>query len=177
MPKASQAKPGRKQRLKVYRTEAGFHDAYVAAPNMKAALKAWGARGDLFHQQAAQVVTDLALATEPLSKPGQVILRRRGAGSAMPVERRSRQPEPKTRRSPAPSRKKLDAAIDALTQFDQQANEALSQIDQQIADLHERRRALAQTQDSRRRVLNRKRDDARDAYDAALAKWSEADSS
>lgn len=32
----------RKQKLKVYRTPIGFHDAYVAAPSQKAALKAWG---------------------------------------------------------------------------------------------------------------------------------------
>jgi hypothetical protein len=87
MPRAIPAKSGstRKPRLKVYRTEAGFHDAYVAAPNRKAALKAWGARGDLFYQQAAQVVTDPALTVEPLAEPGTVILRRWGTDTALPV--------------------------------------------------------------------------------------------
>ncbi len=31
------------RKLKVFRTPAGFHDAYVAAPSRKAALAAWGA--------------------------------------------------------------------------------------------------------------------------------------
>lgn len=173
MRKATPSKPARKSRLKVYRTEAGFHDAYVAAPNMKAALKAWGARGDLFYQQAAQVVTDPALTAEPLSRPGQIILRRRGAESATPVERRSQPHKPKARRTPAPSRKKLDAATDAITRFDQQATERLAKIDRQIAELQERRRALARSQESRRRSLTRERENARDTYEAALARWSE----
>ena len=34
----------RKQKLNVYRTPIGFHDAYVAAPSQHAALLAWGRR-------------------------------------------------------------------------------------------------------------------------------------
>ena len=40
----------RKQKLKVYCTPVGFHDAYVAAPSQKAALQAWGAKTNLFAQ-------------------------------------------------------------------------------------------------------------------------------
>lgn len=36
------------QKLKVYQTPAGFNDAYVAEPNQKATLEAWGSERDLF---------------------------------------------------------------------------------------------------------------------------------
>lgn len=66
-------------KLKVYRTSAGFHDAYVAASSQKAALKAWGSEHDLFARSVADVVTDPELAKEALAKPGQIIKRRQGA--------------------------------------------------------------------------------------------------
>lgn len=65
-------------KLKVYRTPIGFHDAYVAAPSQRAALKAWGADADLFARGAAEVVTDAGLTEAPLAHPGEVIRLRRG---------------------------------------------------------------------------------------------------
>ena len=44
--------------LKVFRTAAGFHDAYVAAPSRKAALEAWGADVDLFARGIAEHPAD-----------------------------------------------------------------------------------------------------------------------
>lgn len=66
------------RKLKVYRTPIGFHDAYVAAPNQKAALAAWGADVDLFARGVAEMVFDEALTREPLERPNEVIRRRRG---------------------------------------------------------------------------------------------------
>ncbi len=66
-------KPERKQKLKVFRTPIGFHDAYVAAPSQKAALEAWGADGNLFAQGIAEQVTDPELMEEPLASPGKVL--------------------------------------------------------------------------------------------------------
>ncbi len=65
-------------KLKVYRTAAGFHDAYVAAPSQKAALAAWGSDHDLFARGIAELVTDADLSAEPLASPGVVIKRSRG---------------------------------------------------------------------------------------------------
>ena len=45
-------------RLKVFCTTSGFHDSIVAAPSKPAALKAWGAKTDLFSMGAARLVTD-----------------------------------------------------------------------------------------------------------------------
>lgn len=68
----------RAQKLKVYRTPAGFNDAYVAAPSQKAALEAWGSDRDLFARGIAERVTDPALTAEPLASPGVVIKHSRG---------------------------------------------------------------------------------------------------
>ena len=72
------AKSKRKQRLKVYRTPIGFHDAYVAAPSQKAALEAWGSDTNLFARGSAEEVTEPELMAAPLDNPGQVIKVLRG---------------------------------------------------------------------------------------------------
>ncbi len=71
----------RATKLKVYRTVAGFHDAYVAAPSQKAALEAWGSERDLFARGIAEQVTDPALTAEPLAAPGTVVKRSRGTSA------------------------------------------------------------------------------------------------
>jgi len=63
----------------VFRTPIGFHDAYVAAPSMKAALEAWGAESNLFAQGIAEVVSDPRLMKAPLERPGEVIRVARGS--------------------------------------------------------------------------------------------------
>jgi hypothetical protein len=40
------------RKLKTYQTSLGFFDLAIAAPSMKAALEAWGADSNLFHQGA-----------------------------------------------------------------------------------------------------------------------------
>ena len=72
-------KPNRKPKLKVYRTPIGFHDAFVAAPNQKAALDAWGAKTNLFARDLAEEVTDPKLTRTPLGDPGKVIKVLRGS--------------------------------------------------------------------------------------------------
>jgi hypothetical protein len=72
------AKAKRKQKLKVFRTSIGFHDAYVAAPSRKAALAAWGASTDLFARGLAEVVTEPSLTKAPLATPGEVVKVSRG---------------------------------------------------------------------------------------------------
>src|ERR1044072_8487848 len=78
MAKKPKDKP-RTQKLKVFRTAIGFHDAYVAAPSQKAALEAWGADSNIFAQGIAEQVTDPKLIEEPLSRPGEVIKKLRGS--------------------------------------------------------------------------------------------------
>ena len=70
------------RQLKVYRTVAGFHDAYVAAASQKAALAAWGSDKDLFARGDAERVEDPALMAAPLADPGTVIRLSRGTTAA-----------------------------------------------------------------------------------------------
>ena len=63
------------RKLKTYQTSLGFFDLAMAAPSMKAALEAWGADSNLFHQGAAKESHDSDVIAATMEKPG-VVLRR-----------------------------------------------------------------------------------------------------
>jgi colicin import membrane protein len=63
------------RKLKTYQASIGFYDLAVAAPSMKAALEAWGADSNLFHQGVAAEVDDPAVVAVTLEKPGVVLKR------------------------------------------------------------------------------------------------------
>jgi hypothetical protein len=63
------------RKLKTYQTSLGFFDLAIAAPSMKAALEAWGADSNLFHQGAAKESEDPDVIAAAMAKPG-VVLRR-----------------------------------------------------------------------------------------------------
>lgn len=188
-------------KLKVYRTAAGFHDAYVAAPSQKAALAAWGSEHDLFARGIAELVTDAELAAEPLASPGVVIKRSRGTTAeqiaALPAratvaakpagdvgdggdggdetQRRPRakasSPAPKPQPKPKPRPKPSPRALET-------AEEALAACEsafrRTLRDLADREAALA----GERRTLERSRDaavkKAQAAVDAEKQRYEEA---
>jgi len=63
------------RKLKTYQTSLGFYDLAIAAPSMKAALEAWGAGSNLFHQGIAYETDDPHVVAATMAKPG-VVLRR-----------------------------------------------------------------------------------------------------
>jgi hypothetical protein len=67
------------RKLKTYQTSLGFFDQAVAAPSMQAALRAWGADSNLFHQGAAKESEDPDIIATTMAKPGVVL--RRAVGS------------------------------------------------------------------------------------------------
>src|SRR5581483_11662608 len=67
------------RKLKTFQTSVGFYDLAVAAPSMKAALEAWGAGSNLFHQGIAKETDDPDVVAATMSKPGVVL--KRPAGS------------------------------------------------------------------------------------------------
>ena len=142
----------RKQKLKVYRTPIGFHDAYVAAPSQKAALDAWGSDADLFARGVAEQVADPALMKEPLANPGKVIRKLRGTAAeqlaALPARPKTRPPKPPPKPKPRPSRAALDAAEKAIAEA-------------------ERRHA------AERGKLDARLDRARKSYERAMERWRE----
>jgi hypothetical protein len=65
--------------LKTYQTSLGFFDLAIAAPSMKAALDAWGAKSNLFHRGFAKETDDPSIVAATMAKPGVVL--RRAVGS------------------------------------------------------------------------------------------------
>jgi colicin import membrane protein len=63
------------RKLKTYQTSLGFYDLAIAAPSIKAALEAWGAGSNLFHQGIANESSDPEVVAAAMSKPG-IVLRR-----------------------------------------------------------------------------------------------------
>src|SRR6478735_280817 len=63
------------RKLKVYQTSQGLYDLAIAAPSMKAALEAWGANNNLFHQGFAKESNDNEVIAAAMAKPG-IVLRR-----------------------------------------------------------------------------------------------------
>jgi hypothetical protein len=72
------------RKLKTYQTSVGFFDLAIAAPSMKAALEAWGANSNLFHQGFAREVDDPKVVAATMAKPG--IPLRRPVGSTGPFK-------------------------------------------------------------------------------------------
>ncbi len=63
------------RKLKTYQTSLGFFDLAIAAPSMKAALEAWGADSNLFHQGAAKESDDPDVIEATMAAPGVVLKR------------------------------------------------------------------------------------------------------
>jgi colicin import membrane protein len=63
------------RKLKVFQTSLGFYDLAIAVPSMKAALEAWGADSNLFHQGAASESQNAQIIAATMAKPG-IILKR-----------------------------------------------------------------------------------------------------
>src|SRR3979490_2837374 len=78
------------RKLKVFQTSLGFFDLAIAAPSMKAALEAWGADSNLFHQGAAKESRDPDVIAVTMAKPGVVL--RRPVGSHGSLGERAARP-------------------------------------------------------------------------------------
>ena len=188
---AKKAKPAeRKQKLKVFRTPIGFHDAYVAAPSQKAALEAWGADSNLFAQGIAEQVDDPKLMAEPLADPGKVLKKVRGSADehfaaldrAPARKKAAKAPadggkvvelKPSAKPKPKPSRDELDAAEEALEKGAKKQRKELRKIDDEMQALERERRELQRRHEAERDKLNEQRERARVAYDQAMRKWRE----
>lgn len=177
------------RKLKVFRAPIGFDDAYVAAPSRKAALAAWGSDADLFARGIAEQVTDAALMAAPLAAPGQVIRLSRGDLAAQlkalgPRKRKARPeraaPAPKAQDrarqkappKPPPKRDKVDAAEAALAEARAAHGLEMGAIEREREAIERRIETLRKRHARDIARLERARDAAREAYRAALEKWS-----
>jgi hypothetical protein len=78
------------RKLKTFETSLGFFDLAIAAPSMKAALDAWGAESNLFHQGAAKQSQDRDVIAATMAAPGVVL--KRPVGSTGPFKERAELP-------------------------------------------------------------------------------------
>jgi|GEM_PF-427161 len=104
------------RKLKTYQASQGFYDLAIAAPSMKAALEAWGASSNLFHQGFAKEVDDEDVIAATMEKPGVVLQRPVGSSEAFSEHSglptleslgrpaRIKEPDKKTKPSPKPTK-------------------------------------------------------------------------
>ncbi|MGZ3304118.1 MAG: cell envelope biogenesis protein TolA, partial [Isosphaeraceae bacterium] len=111
------------RKLKTYQTSLGFFDLAIAAPSMKAALEAWGADSNLFHQGAAKESHDPDVIAATMAKPGVVLRRPVGSdgsfsqnaelptdlGGAGPTKAARKSKDPRARK---PSSRPVDRAAE-----------------------------------------------------------------
>ena len=144
-------------RMKVFCTTSGFYDTIVAAPSKPAALKAWGAKTDLFSMGIATVVSDPKIAKKALERPGEVIRLKRSGEEAPP-------PPKKVRRKP-PNRKQLEAAEKRLRALQSRQATEREQLDCQLEALEKKRASLKQRHDKAIAVAEQKLDAARAKFE------------
>lgn len=118
------------RKLKTFLTSLGFFDQAVAAPSMKAALDAWGADSNLFHQGFAREVDDAAIVAATMARPGVVLKRPIGSSgpfresaelpTELPAEKKRSQPKRPSQRIPAPTKVDERAERQAALAFERE---------------------------------------------------------
>ena len=142
------------RKLKTYQTSLGFFEQVIAAPSMKAALEAWGARSNLFHQGIAKEADDPAIIAASMAKPGVVL--KRPVGSDCPFGEHSELPknlDRGERRKPAPessNRKAKKSSVQPDKAADRRAAQAFERERQQ------RERDKAREEAARQKALERR---------------------
>ena len=162
------------RKLKVYVTSLGFFEQAIAAPSMKAALEAWGADSNLFHQGAAKETTDPDIVAATTKKPGVVL--KRAVGSDGPFGESAELPKSlggvsgKKRAPAAPAAKSKKPAATPDKAADRKAVQAYERERQR------REREEAKEEAARQKERERKQravDKTQAALDAAEQKHSE----
>ena len=157
------------RKLKTYQTSLGFFEQAIAAPSMKAALEAWGADSNLFHQGAAKESTDPDVIAATMKKPGVVL--KRPVGSVGPFGEHAELPKDlglreRKKAAPKPSvtAKKSSAPSDEAA-------------DRKVAQAYERERQRREREEAKEEASRRKqrerRQHALDKAQAALGKAEE----
>jgi hypothetical protein len=153
-------------RLKVFCATSGFHDSIVAAPSRPAALKAWGARTDLFSMGVAKQVTDPKIAKKALARPGEVIRINRSGGEEVPTPKKK--PRAAAKR---PSRTKLTAAEERLAELDKKQQQEREATERELKALEAKRDQLDKRHAKARSAAEEKVEEARADYESALDDW------
>lgn len=154
------------RKLKTYQASLGFFDQAIAAPSMKAALEAWGADSNLFHQGVAKESSDPEVIAATMARPGVVLKRPVGSNqlfsehAELPVTLGERKPT-KAGRKPKGRQPKQETARHVDKDLERKA--ALSyELEQRI---RERKEATAE---AARQKARERRQKAIESAQAAL---------
>jgi hypothetical protein len=161
------------RKLKTYQTSLGFFEQAIAAPSMKAALEAWGADSNLFHQGVAKESRDPDVIAATMAKPGVVL--KRPVGSDGPFGEHAELPKnldhgerKKAARKPSAKTKKSSAQPDKAAE-------------RKAAQAYERERQRREREEAKEEAARQKErarrqgaiDKAQAALDAAEEKHSQ----
>ncbi|WP_354179588.1 cell envelope biogenesis protein TolA [Bradyrhizobium sp. LA6.1] len=161
MPKKPKSEATRKpqRKLKTYQTSLGFYDQAVAAPSMKAALEAWGASSNLFHQGAAKETDDPDIVAATMASPGVVLRRPVGSGgpftesAALPTDLADDEAKPK-------SKSNSKSKPESKSKSKQRPAEGVTKQSREIDDQDARKAAAAFEKEERRRDAERRKEEA-----------------
>ncbi|MCP3408206.1 cell envelope biogenesis protein TolA [Bradyrhizobium sp. CCGB01] len=155
-----------KRKLKTYQTSLGFYDQAVAAPSMKAALEAWGASSNLFHQGVAKETDDPDIVAATMASPGVVL--RRPVGSNGPFTESSELPtdlaDGETRRKP---KSRAQSKSKSKSKPDKRPAGSARKQPLEIDERQARRAAAAFEKEERRRQAERQKEEAARARERA----------
>jgi hypothetical protein len=163
-------------KLKTYTTSAGFFDLAVAAPSMKAALEAWGATSNLFHQGFAELTDDPKIVAATMARPGVILRRPVGSNGAFTENAKLPKLQDIRRGAKPPARRRTEAARPApqpmndRTVDDRTARAAAAAFER---EQNRREREVHREEAARARERER-RDRAIAAAEAALAEGRKA---
>jgi hypothetical protein len=154
------------RKLKTYTTSAGFFDLAIAAPSMKAALEAWGARNNLFQHGFAKVSDDPKTVAATMAHPGVVLRRPVGSSGAFSkhAELPTDLPVGPARRTPAKPRPAQKREPPAKAIDDKTAREAARAFEKE----QKRRDAERRREEAARRKEHERRERLVAAAEAAL---------
>lgn len=157
------------RKLKTYQTSLGFFEQAIAAPSMKAALEAWGADSNLFHQGAAKESTDPEIVAATMKKPGVVL--KRPVGSDGPFGEHAQLPKDfgESERKKPPSKPSVRKAKSASARPDKAADKKAEQA-------YERERQRREREEAKEEAARQKeRERRQQAVDKAQAEFDKAE--
>jgi hypothetical protein len=163
-------------KLRTYTTSAGFFDLAVAAPSMKAALEAWGATSNLFHQGFARPTDDPKIVAAAMARPGVILRRPVGSNGAFTEHAALPKLQDISRGAKAPARRRTKATrpapqpVNDRAVDDRTARAAAAAFER---EQHRRERQARREEAARTRERER-RDRAIAAAEAALAEGRKA---
>lgn len=164
------------RKLKTYQTSLGFFDLAIAAPSMKAALEAWGADSNLFHQGAAKESEDPDVVAATMAAPGVVL--KRPVGSSGPFEENADLPTHLARESSAKRAGRTTASGKQRKLPKRATDQAADRKAAMAFEREQKRRERERAKEDAARLKERERrkhaaDKAQSAMDEALQRHGE----